>query len=573
MAKVWLALCASIIAGGLIVSLASGLSLTASTGNNGGGSSSMSVGYGATVDDYAHQHVQLIPNDGTLSNAFSGSGDLLFGTISNADTNGNYVSVTRSISGRPISTTWTYDWGTYPTYASGVGAWLSLTANNAYSIYGSGYASNNEGDVASEYTSAGSSRATTSIKNYYIAATALPSISACIQQSADSITSTGPIIIQGTCYNREKDSTEGLISIPSGTITNPTMQVYSSQISARTSMDKPQPTVSAISTSGTGRLYAYASNSEVDSSKFNLQVSNGKVTNPQFYAWSQKFFAETWASIPQAYGSVDLSSHAQNARPATEYIYSGAKQYIPTTYYGGADFEVKTASLASTTLQSTATTSNVLITPTLPTSIKTAIILEPMNTAFTKYSWETTSKGVKYTGATDLGKTVFPDLVAKGYATLRYTDSGASSDKFKNLGQNNVVLIQSHMDPGNVVLSTINPNTNSYNLPASQLNYQTSKNSLVILAGCQSFKGYSTTKSALATAVSGAYLSAGYAGDVYDLWRADYVSYFFDALKAGKSASYADTYANKLALAKWGKGSETLPLVFYPINWQHNFYL
>jgi hypothetical protein len=187
-------------------------------------------------------------------------------------------------------------------------------------------------------------------------------------------------------------------------------------------------------------------------------------------------------------------------------------------------------------------------------------MLEPMDNAFANV------------GATDLRNTVFPELAVKGYATLRYTDSGATSDKFQNLGQYDVVLVNSHMNPDTISLSTINPSTNSYDLPASQLNYVLSKNSLVILTGCKSSEGY-PTKSPLANAVSSAYLSGGYADEVAIVWNADYLSYFFDALYSGNTASYANYYANNLATAKWGSDQLYIPLEFYPTNWQHDFRL
>jgi len=125
--------------------LTSGLELTASTGGNGG-SSSINAAYVATITDYAKEHIQLNPEGGTLSNAFSGSGSLPSSSISIRDPKGNYASVYRGISGKSKVTTWNYDWNTYYPYSStagsGVGAWLSLTANNAYSISGGSYSSN-----------------------------------------------------------------------------------------------------------------------------------------------------------------------------------------------------------------------------------------------------------------------------------------------------------------------------------------------------------------------------------------------------------------------------------------------
>src|SRR5271157_5653518 len=119
----------------------SGLELSASTGGNGG-SSSTNVRYGATIEDYANEHIHLNPGDGTLSNTFSGSGSLPYTSISTSDTKGNYAQVFRSVSGESVTTKWNYDWSTYkPTSSAGngVGAWLSLTASNAYSILGGSY--------------------------------------------------------------------------------------------------------------------------------------------------------------------------------------------------------------------------------------------------------------------------------------------------------------------------------------------------------------------------------------------------------------------------------------------------
>jgi hypothetical protein len=217
---------------------------------------------------------------------------------------------------------------------------------------------------------------------------------------------------------------------------------------------------------------------------------------------------------------------------------------------------VQANALGNIQLSTDASKDSVLISPTLPTGTKTAIMLEPMSNAFT------------ISGATDLGTTVLPDLAFKGYATLRYIDSGATSEKFQNLGQYDVVLVDSHMNSEGISLSTGNEW-----LPASQLNYQPSTNSLVILSGCESFAGYPTQKSDLAAALDKAYLSGGFKGSIDTVWDHDYLSYFFDALSVGYPASYANTYANTLATDKYGSGQYFLPLVFYPTNWQHDFKL
>ncbi|MDQ1262027.1 MAG: hypothetical protein QG575_1208, partial [Euryarchaeota archaeon] len=272
----------------------------------------------------------------------------------------------------------------------------------------------------------------------------------------------------------------------------------------------------------------------------------------------------TSQNIKSASGSlIHVQAHAENRNVALEYGdgIDGNTLWVPT-YYGGADFEVRATALANTKLVTGATSSNVVITPTLPKSIKTAIMLEPFRNMFVNYAW-LTKNGKTYYGTTDLGTTVFPDLVEKGYATLRYTDSGASSDKFQNLGQYDVVLVNGHMDRDNIGLSTTNPKTKSNLLPASQLNYKSSKKTLVILAGCDSFGGY-PTKSGLANAVDSAYLSGGFTETIFVTWMQDYLSYFFEALKNGDSASSANSYAYNQAGVKWGKGHGRTQLGFYP---------
>ena len=192
------------------ISLTSGLELSASTGGNDG-SSSMSVAYGATVADYAKEHIQLNPGDGTLSNAFSGSGSLPDSSISTSDTKGNYAKVYRSISGKSGTTKWNYDWSTYKptssTAGSGVGAWLSLTASNAYSISGGSYSSNHEGDNAQANTNINSNSLTDSwLGNYYTCATAFTNAANAHQTATIGIGSSIEL------YGSAKDSS-GLYSV------------------------------------------------------------------------------------------------------------------------------------------------------------------------------------------------------------------------------------------------------------------------------------------------------------------------------------------------------------------------
>ncbi len=298
-----------------------------------------------------------------------------------------------------------------------------------------------------------------------------------------------------------------------------------------------------MSITGTGTAF----NAEGDLSQTSISVANGYIKG--WYGDNQA--TKGSASNPYMYFSqaagtlVDIKSHVENKKAS----YEGFSN--DPFYYGGGDFEVAAKSLAKTRVQSSATSSNVLITPTLPKTIKTTVILEPVQ----RYIEEVAK-------ATDLGSTVFPDLVGKGYATLRYTDSGASRDKYSNLGSYNVVIAVGHMNSNNIYLSTA-PGGADY-ITANQLKYKTSKKTLVIFNGCDSFDGY-PQKSALASAISRAYLSSGYAGEVGMAWSLDYLSYLFDEMASndGKTANAANADALTKVTAKYGSGPYNLPLKFY----------
>ena len=64
------------------------------------------------------------------------------------------------------------------------------------------------------------------------------------------------------------------------------------------------------------------------------------------------------------------------------------------------------------------------------------------------------------------------------------------------------------MGPSTIYLSTAPGLADC--ISANQLNYLTTKKSLVILNGCDSFDGYPQQKSGLATALASAYLSGGF---------------------------------------------------------------
>jgi len=156
------------------VSLTSGLDLIASTGGNDG-SSSTQVTYGATIDDYANEHIALNPTDGDISNTFYGSGSLPYGSISKtAQSGGAKVTEYRSVTGIPGVTTWNYDWKTWSPSSTSAGTWLKFNVANAQYFTGGSYGSNLEGDYASTVASGSSPTGVgkSSVSNLYTETTA-----------------------------------------------------------------------------------------------------------------------------------------------------------------------------------------------------------------------------------------------------------------------------------------------------------------------------------------------------------------------------------------------------------------
>ena len=298
-------------------------------------------------------------------------------------------------------------------------------------------------------------------------------------------------------------------------------------------------TISGSKIEGIGTAF----NAEGDGSQTSISVTSGYINNWNSDNQANKGSATNpYMYLAKAKGSlIDIKSHAENTRPA----YEGLTDPVN---YGGADFEVQAKSLTSTRIKSSATSSNVLITPTLPKGIKTAIILEPVKTY------------TSLIGATDLGTTVFPTLVGKGYATLRYTDSGASEDKYKNnLGTYDVALLVGHMDSSTIYLST----SPSASISADQIKYKTSKKALVILNGCESFGGY-PNPSDLAKAVSKANLRGGFDHTVNIAWSHDYMSYLFSEMGKGKAAGVANTEALAKVTNQYGSSNpDYVPLLLY----------
>jgi hypothetical protein len=525
------------------VSLTSGLKLSASTGGNHG-SSSTHVVYGSTIDDYANEHIGLNPGDGTLSNAFSGSGSLPSSSISKSDTKGNYVCVYRSVSGKSGTTTWNYDWSTYTptssTAGSGVGATLTLTANNAYSIYGRGYASNKEGDIANAYTNVGSSSpyTTSSISNYYANPTAFTD-EARAYQSADSAASTGPITVTGSSNNAEKDYTIATISTTTGTISSPTTNVFSAKTSSRT-----YPTASLINTAGTGKLDAYASNLEGDSSKFSLAVTNGKVTDPNFYGWSATNFAETWASIPNAYGTVaEISSQGLDKALGYEEHWAwnyktGSWDRIKTKVARGeGDFvakKINNAQFSSVAVTTHATNNDIGIEST-GFGDNTALILDPRR-------WEF----VTDVHGKEIRDSVMNSLKNNkngGYAVTYYSDAAVSKDKVKQMDEYKVSTIATHSCPTLLYLSKSTDGINFDRMTASELKSgYTNSNGMALVVGCDSF--LSTDTGTWADAVSEADVSGGTTSEWSVIYSRNFINNYYASMSNGNNASYSNSYAS-----------------------------
>ena len=192
---------------------------------------------------------------------------------------------------------------------------------------------------------------------------------------------------------------------------------------------------------------------------------------------------------------------------------------------GAGDFDIHAKDGLNMKISQYASTGNVLITTTLPKNIKTAIMLEPFHAVFGDQGYE---------------QSVIPTLLDKGYAVTRYTDSGASSEKFTDLNQYNFAFIDSHM-----TASSINVNHDEI-LDAFTLKewYNSKKppaNSIVMLIGCgplswwevdpDFFGGdYFTT---LGQAFGKAGTTVGYTNTVDATWSKDSTTVLFSLLGSG----------------------------------------
>jgi len=288
--------------------------------------------------------------------------------------------------------------------------------------------------------------------------------------------------------------------------------------------------VSASAPSGSILQIMNAFDNKGDYSRVSTSIANGNLAGDSWAYSTSQGVAVSNQNINAEGSLIDVGAYTQNSKPGYEYLsyFDGIVKYFIAPG-GTAQFEYKTSNELATNVNGEATPNNVLITPSLPAGTKTAIMLEPMYYAFTTMG-----------GATDLGPTVAQTLAGKGYAVLRYTDSGASIDKFHNLDNYNVAVIDSHMDNQHIALSTY-PGVVDATQLATWYSNPPSK-SLVILAGCESFEGAPTYYSPLANAISKADVGLGFSAEVGTLWCNDYVSELITKMSEGMTVLEANDY-------------------------------
>jgi hypothetical protein len=533
------------------VSLTSGLQLTASTGGNDG-SSSTTVLYGATVNDYADEQIGLNPGAATLAKSGSGTGNLPFSSLSLTDANGNSVSVSRSVYGTSAATTWNYDWWTYYPYSAtagyGVGAWMTLTASNAYQVYGRGSSSNTEGDVAGAYIQVGSSSpyTTSSLIGYSINPTAFTN-EARVYQSAISATSTGPITAYGSSNNNAGDYTVSSIYANKGTVITPKTNVYAGKTSSWS-----YPSASSIETTGYARLYASASNSEGDSSEFRLDLTNGKVFAPYFYGWSGTSvitastaasttktikYAETWGKVSNAYGtSVKITTKGLDKAVGYQ-VYDGCSTKVENGEGYFAALKTNNDQFGTVSVKTKSTIDDVVIS-TDGFGANTALILDP-------FYWKYVTKS----GAVDIKDTVVNSLLKKGYAVTYYRDSAVSKDIVGQMDEYKVSAIHTDTTINTLALSKSTDGINADTMTAAELKAAyTNSNGMTLIVGSNSFK--STAAGTLGDAVSKAEVRGGTTKNWAITFGRNFINRYFTAMGNGYTAYNANNYAMGTSTAK-----------------------
>ncbi len=465
------------------VSLTSGLELSASTGGNDG-SSSTHVVYGSTVDDYANEHIGLSPADGTLSNTFSGSGSLPYGSISKSDVKGNSATAYRSVSGKSGVTSWNYDWNTYVPYSStagnGVGTWLKFNVANAYSLSGGSYGSNLEGDYANTFVSGSSSSGSTgtSVSNMYTYTNAFTN-EVFSRLSADIGKSTSNIYFDASSRNKEGEYAYQYVDAY-GTASNPANIYY-----------------------------------------------------PYIEADAQKTYAGVYGKTDGSYGtSAILRTHTENL--AKMIGHEG------TYYTGGGEFGVNIQNYKklSGSVLGQAYTSNVYLYPsTNVPSYETAYLLDPFRR----------EQAVK-NGQSDWGYNAFNALMNKGQAVTYYRDSAVSHSRVGDMDDYYVSAIKSHMGPNAIEVTRAADSDRVVTGSELASMFTKSPNGLILLAGCSSFSPSATSPLANAIKnkewLSGGYTyDVSSAGN--SLFMSNFFNYLAQGYTARNSANKASTIVSK----------------------------
>jgi hypothetical protein len=297
------------------------------------------------------------------------------------------------------------------------------------------------------------------------------------------------------------------------------------------------PKASTISITGTSSaLYASASNRGGDSSIFDLKLTDGAITNPNFYASSATGFAETKASISSAYGlTTEISSKALNTALGYQEDQHLDRKLTPVNK-GEGDFvaKKKNNNAFNNVAVTTRATKNDINIIASGFGANTALILDPRR-------WEIAD----YTGK-EIRDSVMGSLKEKGYAVTYYSDSAVSKDKVRKMDEYKVSVISTHTSPTGLYLSKSSDGVTFDRMSPSELkSYYTNYNGMSIVIGCNSFK--STGSGTWADAIN----KANVRGGTTDYWSLSYMPDFTKRFIANMANGYNAYWANQYA-----KGSD-----------------
>jgi len=372
------------------------------------------------------------------------------------------------------------------------------------------------------------------------------------------ITSTGPIKIQGSASDSNGDIATISVNMPSGTIDSRAGYCLSSLI-AQDSPYGPEALAffspSAINTNGAGTIYDSVSNKEGDKAWTKVELVNGKISYPTIDAEAYPGSVSSDLRLSSASGQItEITSHAENQAlaydPSTKKYHNG----------GSADFKVKKFygdQFAYSNVKTTAANSYIDIYST--GFSKTALLLEP-------FKWET---GDIYGKAASAGSS----LENKGYAVTDYSNAAVSWDHVHQLDDYDVSAILTHCWAKEGFLGVITRQiVESDGLAIGQYNNGqanveswatlqpelTNPNDLMLFVGCGSFftnpSGLSGQDVAKSAKVSGGFDYSVVLQNTPYIWpwneayvypSTDFTNKFFARLAAGDTAEEANKAATK----------------------------